>query len=107
VRCPICTQPLDGGELVMVCGPCNQSLGSGHLALRATGEFKVPPDLLAETPVPSRVTDQPQAANSCAWCSKPEASVKKLLGRRGTALCDECIALAADIMEAELGDGWR
>jgi len=33
--------------------------------------------------------------------------VKKLLGRGGVALCDECVSLASDIMEAELGSGWR
>jgi len=33
--------------------------------------------------------------------------VRKLLGRSGTALCNECVALACDIMDAELGHGWR
>jgi hypothetical protein len=25
----------------------------------------------------------------------------------GTALCNECVSLACDIMDAELGDNWR
>jgi hypothetical protein len=108
MQCPICKQALEGGELVMVCGPCHRSLGGG-LALGATGEFKVPDELLADAPGSSSTaaTEAPHAGSTCAWCAKPEVSVKKLLGRRGTALCDECVALAADIMEAELGPDWR
>jgi hypothetical protein len=105
VHCPICKHALEGGELVMVCGPCHRSLGGG-LALGVTGEFKVPTEMLADAESPA-VPDAPQAASTCAWCSKQEIAVKKLLGRRGTALCDECVALAADIMEAELGPTWR
>jgi hypothetical protein len=104
VHCPICKQALEAGELVMVCGPCHRSLGGG-LALGATGEFKVPPDLLADAPAPTE--EPPRAGSACAWCGKHEIAVRKLLGRRGTALCDECVALAADIMEAELGPTWR
>ena len=33
--------------------------------------------------------------------------VKKLLGRSNVALCNECVSLASDIMEAELGADWR
>ena len=90
----------------MICGPCHRSLVGG-LSLGATGEFKVPPDLLVEAPEAAPADAQPQAGSSCAWCGKAEDAVRKLLGRRGTALCDECVALAADIMEAELGPDWR
>ncbi len=48
-----------------------------------------------------------QAMNVCAWCGKHEREVKKLLGRANAALCNECVALASDVMEAELGAGWR
>jgi ClpX C4-type zinc finger len=107
MQCPICKQALEAGELVMVCGPCHRSLGGG-LALGATGEFKVPDVLLADAPESSGATEAPpHSGSTCAWCNKHEISVKKLLGRRGTALCDECVALAADIMEAELGPDWR
>jgi hypothetical protein len=105
VHCPICKQPLEAGELVMVCGPCHRNLGGG-LSLGATGEFRVPAELLAETDT-AVAENPPQAGSACAWCGKAEIAVKKLLGRRGTALCDECVALAADIMEAELGPDWR
>ena len=33
--------------------------------------------------------------------------VKQLLGRGTTALCDECVSLCCDILDAELGTDWR
>ena len=36
MHCPICTQPLENGELVMVCGHCHKALGGGLVA-GATG----------------------------------------------------------------------
>jgi hypothetical protein len=111
VQCPICAQPLEGGELVMVCHGCHKALGEGHaLSLGATGEFRVPmPDVLTQMAddFDDPIIEQPRATNVCSWCGKLEAEVKKLLGRGGTALCNECVALASDIMEAELGAGWR
>ncbi len=91
----------------MVCHPCHRSLGGG-LAVNATGEFRVPTaaelmEHVAETPN----TVRPSTTNVCSWCGKLEAQVKKLLGRGGVSLCDECVSLASDIMEAELGENWR
>ena len=88
----------------MVCAPCHRSLGGGGLALGATGEFKVPDALIDDIGVAG---EAPGATGRCSWCAKPEADVKKLLGREGLQLCDECVSLAADIMEAELGPTWR
>ncbi len=106
MKCPICTHALEGGELVMVCQPCHKSLGGG-LSLGATGEFRVPtPIELAQAEVAVTAADR-VTVTVCSWCSKGEAEVKKLLGRGGVALCDECVALASDIMEAELGTSWR
>jgi len=89
----------------MVCLACHSTLGGG-LSLGATGEFKVPSaeEIAEHTTEPG---ERPQASEACAWCGKTEAQVKKLLGRAGTALCNECVALACDIFEAELGNGWR
>ncbi len=91
----------------MVCPPCHKSLGGG-LAVNATGEFRVPTaaelmDHVEESPNVVR----PNTINVCSWCGKLEAQVKKLLGRGGVSLCDECVSLASDIMEAELGENWR
>ena len=89
----------------MVCHPCHQSLGGG-LSVNMTGEFRVPStdELDAAAGEPG---EKPHATNVCAWCGKLEPDVKKLLGRHGVALCNECVALASDIMEAELGSSWR
>lgn len=98
----------------MVCHHCHQSLGGG-LAVGATGEFKVPSaafldaagarELRAE--MGSSIGEQPNATNICSWCGKLEPEVKKLLGRGNAALCNECVSLACDILDAELGPSWR
>jgi hypothetical protein len=103
VNCPLCRHALEGGELIMVCTTCNKSLGGG-LAVNATGEFRVPPDLLEATEITG---EHVHATPACAWCGKLEHEVKKLLGRGGLALCDECVALCCDILDAELGGSWR
>jgi hypothetical protein len=103
MRCPLCAQALDGGELVMVCRPCHQSMGAS-LDVSTTGEFRVAPSQLMS---PEPELSEPIASNgTCAWCSKTEPEVRKLLGRATAALCDECIGLACDILDAELGP-WR
>jgi hypothetical protein len=104
VNCPICAQALEGGELVMVCTSCHKHLGGG-LSVNATGEFRVPtPEQLEST---EATGERVRAISVCAWCGKHERNVKKLLGRGGIALCDECVSLCCDILDAELGTGWR
>jgi hypothetical protein len=91
----------------MVCTSCHQTLGSAGLNVGSTGEFSVPtPEMLAAA-AEAGPGEQPEAKESCSWCLKPESDVKKLIGRSGTALCNECVSLACDIMDAELGTGWR
>ena len=77
MQCPICTQALEGGELVMVCIACHQTLGGG-LSVGSTGEFRVPSleELEAHTS-----GERPVAKDACAWCHKSEGQVKKLLAR--------------------------
>lgn len=87
----------------MVCSTCHKGLGGG-LAVNSTGEFRVPPELLEATEVTG---ERVHATGTCAWCNKPEREVKKLLGRNGVALCDECLSLCVDILDAELGPDWR
>jgi hypothetical protein len=106
VLCPICAQALDGGELVMVCNACHQTLGGG-LSVGSTGEFRVPTPEMISAVASQEPGERPQAQDSCGWCGKSEPQVKKLLGRSGIALCNECIALACDILDAELGMTWR
>ncbi len=109
MNCPICTQALEGGELVMVCNHCHKALGGG-LSVNATGEFRIPTtaEIEAHTDVDSpHLGERVSAMNACAWCGKLEHQVKKLLGRNSTALCDECVSLCCDILDAELGTSWR
>ncbi len=93
----------------MVCGHCHKALGGGLVA-GATGEFTVPTEVLREALAEAAVTPPGQrvdATNVCSWCGKLEGEVKKLLGRGNAALCNECIAHASEVMEAELGSDWR
>lgn len=104
MNCPLCTQALEGGELVMVCTSCHKTLGGG-LSVNATGEFRVPsPESLEAA---SASGERVRVTSACAWCGKLEHEVKKLLGRAGLALCDECVSLCCDILDAELGTSWR
>lgn len=104
MNCPICTQALEGGELVMVCTSCHASLGGG-LEVNATGEFRVPTPQMIDAA--AMTGERVRATGACAWCGKLEHEVRKLLGRGGVALCDECVALCCDILDAELGGSWR
>jgi hypothetical protein len=107
VNCPICAQVLEGGELVMVCTGCHKALGGG-LDVGATGEFRVPsPEELLAHQETSGSGERPHAISVCSWCGKLEHHVKKLLGRGDVALCNECVALCCDILDAELGETWR
>ena len=88
----------------MVCTGCHQALGGG-LKLGATGEFRVPnPGIFEES---EATGERPQSRGACSWCGKLESQVKKLLGRGTTTLCDECVSLCCDILDAELGTDWR
>ena len=91
----------------MVCATCHKTLGSTSLSVGATGEFRVPTPEMIEAYVEAAPGERPEATDACSWCGKPEHQVKKLLGRHGTALCNECVSLACDIMDAELGTSWR
>ena len=101
----------------MVCQACHKGLGGGGgLSVHSTGEFRVPtPEMIAAVAAEgagaaaegATTGEKPRATNVCSWCGKLEKDVRKLIGRGGTALCNECVALACDIMEAELGGGWR
>lgn len=107
--CPVCQGELADGDLILVCAPCRDRLGGG-VSVRATGEFRVPADLAAVTELgtaPPAEASSPGAPTMCSWCSKSANAVRKLLGNTAFAICDECVSLCADILEAELGPDWR
>ena len=91
----------------MVCTTCHKTLGASGLNVGNTGEFRVPTPEMIQAAAEAPPGESPDAGESCSWCLKPESDVKKLIGRSGTSLCNECVSLACDIMDAELGSGWR
>jgi len=101
-QCSLCAGEV-GPDGVIVCGGCQRR---SVAAVRATGEFmavSAPPDHDPE-PVDRQ---GPSAAGGCTWCGKDGGKVRKLLGNGAVSICNECVALCADVMSAELGDGWR
>jgi hypothetical protein len=103
MQCPICGGALADGKPIDVCAACHKSLVGG-VAVRATGEFLVPSPAALSAAEAGEPLVLP--SNACAWCGKNESQVKKLLGRGGVALCNECVSLCVDILDAELGT-WR
>jgi hypothetical protein len=104
MQCPICGGALAEGKPIDVCGACHKSLAGG-VAIRATGEFLAPS--LAALSAAEAAEPLTLSGTACAWCGKSEPEVKKLLGRAGVALCNECVALCVDILDAELGGSWK
>jgi hypothetical protein len=110
--CPLCGERFDTPMQVDVCGTCYQELrSSGAVALQSTGEFApITParaaELLRARQARTRArTGEPEVL--CTWCGKARKDVKKLLASGDAHICNECVALCADVLEAELGDDWR
>lgn len=112
--CPMCGERLDSPMQIEVCGQCYQDLrSSGAVALLATAEFapvgaEHASDLGAVREARTRArarTSETEVA--CTWCGKLRSEVKKLLASGDARICNECVALCADVLEAELGEEWR
>lgn len=113
--CPLCQGALDAARphTVSVCSACHQELaGRGSVPVHTTAEFEVPSPLPDDGPPAGRRID-PRASTAppedprCTWCGREPNKVKKLLSSGDAHLCNECVALAVDILHAELGEGWR
>lgn len=39
----------------------------------------------------------------CSFCNKPDTEVDKLVAGAGVHICDECVALAASVIDGSLG----
>ncbi len=107
LACPVCQGDLADGDLILVCAPCRGRLGGSPVHLRATGEFRVPTELADDETAGETSGSHPGGVLACSWCGKPGEQVRKLLGTAAVAICNECVALCADILEAELGPDWR
>ena len=105
--CPVCGGPQLQPQAIHVCGGCARSIATtGAISVTTTAEFAaVSPNQAA------RILDGGRARTdhgvSCSWCGKPQDEVKKLLSGGGVNICNECVALCSDIMQAEIGDDWR
>ena len=44
---------------------------------------------------------KPTAHPMCSFCGKPERIVEKLIAGPGINICDECVALCVEILDAE------
>lgn len=109
--CPICAKDLEDAHSVFVCGSCHGQLAStGAIQVHVTGEFPAVSQMaiLPDDPAPPRARRPTNPAeHNCTWCGKPGDEVKKLLTQGVAKICNECVALCADIMQAEIGDDWR
>ena len=107
--CPLCSQELADPKTVYVCASCHGGLAlTGAIAMRTTGEFKAPlPPSLTKTVDPLATTQPPTTGVACTWCGRKPQEVRKLLSHGSSHICNECVALAADIMQSELGEAWR
>jgi hypothetical protein len=103
-QCPVCGGECAGGDLVMVCASCHRHLGG--VVVRSTSEFMAP-SAAALAAAGAGIDPEPGAAiDRCSWCGKGRAEVRKILTSGAVGICDECVALCADILSAELGDEW-
>ena len=125
LSCPICRtrRPLTGQ--VSVCTRCHSELVShGQINLTSTAEFaaltseqaarilaadNADSTEVVTVPATSSTAEPPpsQAEVQCSWCGTRASDVKKLLSNQNVHICNQCVALCADIMHAELGDSWR
>jgi ClpX C4-type zinc finger len=58
------------------------------------------------TPSECAVTtpDTPAGLTRCSFCGKPDTKVDKLVAGPGVYICNECVALAASIIDGSLGN---
>jgi hypothetical protein len=74
----------------------------------STGEFTAITDPTFNAPMPGSQSGEGGESKSeganCCWCSKTADQVKKLLSQGSYHICNECVALCADILRMELGD---
>ena len=47
--------------------------------------------------------DTPTELARCSFCNKPDTKVDKLVAGPGVHICNECVALAASIIDGSLG----
>ena len=105
--CPLCAAALGESKAIDVCTYCHAGLEMCDAGVvSTTGEFTAVTDPTLSSPMPgsrSNVVPSPGEAH-CCWCDKTSDKVRKMLSQGGYHICNECVALCADILKMELGD---
>lgn len=94
----------DGTALFWLSAPSPQSAWEATVdAVNAAGDdwadhlgLSVPPDLTYSP-------HDPPPHPACSFCGKPERIVEKLIAGPGIYICDECVGLCVEILDAERG----
>lgn len=105
--CPLCAAGIGESKSINVCAHCYGGLQANPpVALSTTGEFPAMTDPTLSTPPALNRAPNPDSDEvaACCWCSKTSEQVKKLLSQGDYHICNECVALCADILRMELGD---
>lgn len=91
---------------VQVCAGCHQNLQlAANANVVSTGEFAMNDVLAVATAATGRRTPS-RTSVACTWCGRSEDQARKLLSHGPAHICNACVALCADILQAELGDNW-
>ena len=107
--CPLCGRVLgEGARSLMVCKPCSDGMDRLHRVVSSTGEYAAMNEADVLAAAAALAPDRRAAPGKrCSGCMKATHEVKKLLEAPGLIICNECVALCADILDSELGQGWR
>jgi hypothetical protein len=106
--CPVCNLLTQNLESIEVCVSCHHNLSvTTNASVVSTGEFSVSELMsLTEASRAEPVGAPATTTAACSWCGRGQADVRKLLSRGQSHICNACIGLCAEILQAELGDGW-
>lgn len=104
--CPLCAAPEGATHPVNICSNCHAGLHiTGALPVSVTGEFSAVSDALLAEEAQGSYEGTAENAN-CCWCKKSPDQVRKMLSQGSYHICNECVALCADILQMELGDDY-
>src|SRR6266850_3664473 len=69
---------------------CNECVGRGVAALLGNARRSTEPLAYLQSEGPNPMY--------CAFCGKQPSEVKRLVGRNGVCICDECLVASVDIL---------
>jgi len=77
------------------------STSFARLRARKTEEAPMTDTENPEAPIPEEPTSGDSEIFSCSFCGKSQKDVKKLIAGPGNYICDECVALCAEIISED------